>query len=564
MVQESPPPPPELEEEIDLRAPLTSDPILQVRTGRMAPLAPLSIKSGINKTPRAGPVQITKLGLEGDEQDPTFHGGVEKAVHGYCAAHYKNWQKEFPQSADKFVPGGFGENLVLGFMNERNVCIGDVFEISDSTAVLQISLPRQPCFKLNHRFHLPNFAPNTYRLSRTGYYFRVLVPGPVTAGNRLILQSRPHPDWTIERIQRYLHLETDNYEKNLELSQIEEFGAECKDNFTRRVLRARAKANKKPKERWVDYKVVEKRKQTGRITSFVLEAAAAVTSKDGNDVEEKGLNPGAHAKVKLGNGLVRAYSIVDGDRERFQLAISLEEKSRGGSRYMHHEVEVGDVLQVGAITAAVPIVAAASHHIFVAGGVGITAFLAMVEFYKRIHYSVVLHYAVRSAEEVPFRERVEELKKEGQLVLYDKAAGQRMDIRQIIESRGWNSQLYFCGPKRLMDQAEKEVANLGVDQKEVHYEAFEADISGDPFEAVVANKGGVVVKVGEDETLLEVLQKQFDQPDSSCCVGNCKTCLVQLKAGRVDHRGTALTDEEKANSLLSCVSRGVGRITIEI
>lgn len=61
-----------------------------------------------------------------------------------CAAHYKSWQKEFSQAADRFVPGGFGENLVLGFMNERNVCIGDIFEISDSTAVLQISLPRQP------------------------------------------------------------------------------------------------------------------------------------------------------------------------------------------------------------------------------------------------------------------------------------------------------------------------------------------------------------------------------------------------------------------------------------
>ncbi|VBB75091.1 Putative phthalate 4, 5 dioxygenase oxygenase reductase subunit [Podospora comata] len=559
MVHQPPPLPLGSDGEVDLRAPLTSDTILQVRTGRMAPLAPLSIKSGINKTLRSGPVQITKLGLEGDEQDPTFHGGVDKAVHGYCAAHYKSWQKEFPQAAERFVPGGFGENLVLSFMNERNVCIGDIFEISDSTAVLQISLPRQPCFKLNHRFHLPNFAPNTYRLSRTGYYFRVLTPGPVEAGNKLTLVSRPHPDWTIERIQRYLHKETDNYDMNLELSQIEEFGAECKDNFTRRVLRARAKANKKPKEKWVPYQVVERKKQTKRITSFVLEAVDKFA-----EGEEKELSPGAHAKIKLGKDLVRAYSIVDGDKERFQLAVALEEKSRGGSKYLHHEVKVGDVLQVGAITAAVPTVSAVSHHVFVVGGVGVTAFLAMVEFYKSIHYSVVLHYAVRSADDVPFRDRIEELKKEGQLVLYDKAAGQRMDIRQIIQSRGWNSQLYFCGPKRLMDQAEREVKELGVYQKEVHYEAFEADLSGDPFEAVVANKGGVVVKVGEDETLLEVLQKQFDQPDSSCCVGNCKTCLVELKAGRVDHRGTALTDDEKVTSMLSCVSRGVGRITIEI
>jgi ferredoxin len=127
----------------------------------------------------------------------------------------------------------------------------------------------------------------------------------------------------------------------------------------------------------------------------------------------------------------------------------------------------------------------------------------------------------------------------------------------------WNSHLYFCGPRRLMNEATRETTARCVPETEVHFEAFEADISGDPFEAVVANRENKLLKVGEEESLLEVLQKHFDV-DYSCSVGNCGTCRIGLKEGRVDHRGTALTEAEKTTSILSCVSRGVGRITVEI
>lgn len=402
-------------------------------------------------------------------------------------------------------------------------------------------------------------------MSRTGWYFRVLREGTVQAGDAIRLVERRHPEWTIERVQEYLHRNPGVAEMNEELAAIEEFGAECRDLFRGRVVKQRARERRlrlaaRQGPSWREYRVVERQQQTRKIVSFVLEAAEPLRAEDGEDVE---LKPGSHAKLRLGNGLVRAYSIVDGDRNRFQLGVALDEKSRGGSRYLHEAVQVGHTVQVGAITAAVPAASAASHHIFVAGGVGITAFLSLMERYRDIHYSAVLHYAVRSADEVPFRERLARLGSD-RVVIYDKAAGQRLDVRRIIENMQWNSQLYFCGPKRLMDEAAKETRAHGIPEREVHFEAFEADVSGDPFEAVVANKGGRVVKVGEEETLLECLQRYFDDVDSSCGVGNCGTCRVGLRDGRVDHRGTALTEDEKATSMLSCVSRGVGRITIEI
>ncbi|AEO62287.1 bd4fcb9a-d4c2-40c9-bd21-ee6a77212d34 [Thermothielavioides terrestris] len=587
--------------EVDLYAPFTSDTILEVRTGTMKPLRGLTVQSGIDKTVRHGPVRVTELGLEGDEHDPTFHGGLDKAIHGYCSSHYSTWRAEYPSAAAVFQPGAFGENLVTAHLNERNLCIGDIVSISRSPAptsatpaangdpakddnddkggddassvLLQVSLPRQPCFKLNHRFQLKNFAPQTWRTSRTGWYLRVLRPGTIQAGDTIRLVARPHPAWTVARVQEYLHRNTADEAMNAELAGIAEFGAECRDAFRARVLRQRARRRKaaaaaaaaqgkdggEERQRWREFRVVERRRETGRIVAFVLEAVEPLVESEG---EEVSLRAGAHAKIRLGNGLVRAYSVVDGDRNRFRLGAALQEQSRGGSRYLHEKVHVGHTLQVGAITPPAPAASAASHHIFVAGGVGITAFLGMVEDFKKIHYSVELHYAVRSAEDVPFRERLAALG--DAVVIYDKAAGQRLDIRSILDKMLWNSRLYFCGPKRLMDEAAREVSARGIPETEVHFEAFEADVSGEPFEVVVANKGGRTIKVGEEETLLECLEREFGGVDSSCCVGNCGTCRVSLKEGRIDHRGTALREEEKATSMLACVSRGIGRITIEI
>ncbi|KAK4144301.1 pyruvate kinase-like protein [Dichotomopilus funicola] len=565
---------------VDLYAPFTSDTILQVRTGKLKPMRGLVVQTAIDKGLCDGPVQVTELGLEDDQHDLTFHGGVDKAIHGYCSAHYSSWSAEFPSATSAFRPGGFGENLVVRHMNERNLCIGDIVSVSppgsesdDTSVLLQISLPRQPCFKLNHRFELKNFAPNTWRTSRTGWYFRVLRTGTIRAGDTIQLISRPHPTWTLERVQEYLHRNTGDAAMNEELAGIAEFGVEAKETFAQRVVKQKAKERREREGKgkrgrdWKVYRVAERTRQTPRIASFVLEAVKA--GKEGGDEDLISLRPGAHAKIKLGNGLVRTYSIVDGDRNRFQLAISLDDNSRGGSRYLHEKVQVGQTILVGHITVSIPYFAAASHHIFIAAGVGITAFLAIFETYQIVNFSSVLHYAVRSADEVPFRERLAKLGNDA-VTIYDRSAGQRLDIGKIIREMPWNSQLYFCGPTRLMDEAMRETKAHGIGANEVHFEAFAADASGDPFEAVVIHKSKdsskKTVKVGEEETLLEILQKEFGQEavDSSCEVGNCGTCRIKLCEGRVDHRGTALMDEEKDGEMLACVSRGVGRITVEI
>ncbi|KAF7563073.1 hypothetical protein G7046_g1062 [Stylonectria norvegica] len=541
----------------DLSTPFGVDRLLEIRTSKMKKMPGLQITTGIDKNKCRGPMKINKLGLEGDEHDLTFHGGLDKAILGYCSSHYRDWQASYPEREDRFVPGGFGENFVTASMNERNVCVGDIISVGPEV-LLQVSLPRQPCFKLNHRFSLKNFAPETYKTSRTGWYYRVIREGTVDVGDELKLVERNWPEWTVERVQEYLHRDKDNLEMNEELARVEALGEESRGQFRARVEKAKRKKNKKKDDAWKDFRIISRKMETPRIVSLMLQGVSP-------DAEAEKLRSGAHAKLKLPNGLIRTYSVVSGgeDGNSFELGIALDSNSRGGSRYLHDSTAVGDVIQVGRITTDVSAKGAASNHIFIAGGIGITAFLALFKSYHSINWSCKLHYAVQSTEDTPFRDRLEPF---GQnVIIYDKTKGERMDIRSIVKDRPWNSHLYVCGPDRMMAAAKDAVEEHGVPADEVHFEAFGANISGDPFEAEVANRAGKVVNVGEEESLHEVLWREFgDVVPSSCLVGNCGTCKTTLKAGQVDHRGTALMPDEKATSLLSCVSRGIGRIVIEI
>jgi MOSC domain-containing protein YiiM/ferredoxin-NADP reductase len=541
----------------DLVITFTAPTIIQLRTSKMQKMHNLSIETGIYKTPQSQRLWCSLTGLEDDEHDLTFHGGVDKAVHQYFPGHYERWREEVPDGSG-FEVGGFGENIVAsGGMCEWNVCIGDVFELRGNGdgegPILQVSLPRQPCFKLNHRFSVKGFAPQTWKKSRTGWYYRVLREGWMRVGDEMVLLERPHPKWTIERIQEYLHRDTKNLSKLEELSLIGEFGTECKDAFKRLIDNAKAGEKEKEPEIWREFELVEKRIQTPRISSFMLQAV-------GKDTEGEELDPGCFARLKLPNGLIRPYSIVDGNTNRFQLGVALEDDSRGGSRYLHNTLNEGEVILVGKITESVPWKSGASNHIFIVGGIGITAFFTHIDVFQKINFNYELHFAVRSSNDIPFKELLEKMG--DRVKIYNKAKGERMSIPSILEKRAWNSQVYACGPQRMIDEVIRASKSCGMAPDEVHYEAFQIETSGDPFTAEL-KKDKRVFEVGSDETLLSVLRNAGLEVDSSCETGNCGTCRVDVCSGNVEHRGSSLGEEDKGVAMLTCVSRGKGHIVID-
>ncbi len=177
--------------------------IVSVQVGRIAPLGPRRVPSGFVKQPVSGPVMAGELGLAGDQQaDLRVHGGPDKAIYCYPVEHYEKWRAVAPSAAPLLVPGGFGENLTTQGLDEDQVCIGDIFRAGGAT--VQATQPRQPCFKLALRFDDNQMIKAMVRSGMSGWYVRVLEPGPVEAGASITLIDRPNPQWSIARFNGLL------------------------------------------------------------------------------------------------------------------------------------------------------------------------------------------------------------------------------------------------------------------------------------------------------------------------------------------------------------------------
>lgn len=178
--------------------------VSELRVGRVQPLGPRAVPSGIRKDRVVGPIAATGCGLDGDAQgDRRNHGGPDKAVHAYSAAHYPDWADDLPDLAPQLRPGAFGENLVVEGAAEADICLGDRWRLGGT--LLEVSQARQPCWRLNLRFERPDMARRVQASGRTGWYFRVIEPGEIAPGQTARLVARSHPEWSLDRVWRLLY-----------------------------------------------------------------------------------------------------------------------------------------------------------------------------------------------------------------------------------------------------------------------------------------------------------------------------------------------------------------------
>jgi len=155
--------------------------------------------TGIYKTPVAGPVHLGREGLAGDVQaDRRHHGGPERALNHYPADHYPGWRERFPERAGAFAPGVLGENLSTRGLTEADVRVGDVFRLGD--AVIQVSQPRNPCWKIGRRLGLRELPRAVVETGRAGWLYRVLEPGEIAPGDELTLEARAPHGITLARL----------------------------------------------------------------------------------------------------------------------------------------------------------------------------------------------------------------------------------------------------------------------------------------------------------------------------------------------------------------------------
>jgi MOSC domain-containing protein YiiM len=158
-------------------------------------------ETGFFKQPVDGPLWLGRANLVGDGQaDLVNHGGEDKAVLCYAASHYPEWRTALDKP--DLPHGAFGENFTIDGLNEETVCVGDVYRLGD--ALVQVSQPRQPCWKLAWRWRIKELTALVEHSGRTGWYIRVLEEGEVRAGLELTLLDRPYPEWTIIRASRVM------------------------------------------------------------------------------------------------------------------------------------------------------------------------------------------------------------------------------------------------------------------------------------------------------------------------------------------------------------------------
>lgn len=189
------------------------------------------ITTGIHKKPVSNPVFLSVLNFEGDGQaDLEHHGGREKAVCVYLYEHYPYWEKELGKPLHF---SSFGENLTLQGMTEDEFCIGDSFQMGE--AVVQVSQPREPCFKLSlvhGRNDMPLLVRNT---GYTGFYFRVLKEGLVSPSDHLQHISRPKLAITVTEANRLMHHDKDDWEGIRTLLKVDELSEDWRKSLLKRL-----------------------------------------------------------------------------------------------------------------------------------------------------------------------------------------------------------------------------------------------------------------------------------------------------------------------------------------
>lgn len=162
--------------------------------------------SAIVKRPREGIVQILQDGFAPDEQaDKRVHGGPEKALHIYPLDHHAFWAEWLIDEAAKALlsePGAFGSNLGIRGLIESDVHIGDRFRLG--SALLEINQPRQPCWKVDHRFGVKGMTATIVKTARSGWYMRVLEMGETQTGDVMERIALGHEDWSVERVFKAL------------------------------------------------------------------------------------------------------------------------------------------------------------------------------------------------------------------------------------------------------------------------------------------------------------------------------------------------------------------------
>ncbi len=288
-----------------------------------------------------------------------------------------------------------------------------------------------------------------------------------------------------------------------------------------------------------------------------------------------GFSAGAHIKVQvtLPDGQVdwRQYSLINFSTApeamsapvEYQIAVRREDTGRGGSRWMHEQLQVGTAVMVEPPRNDFALHPNEGVTVMIAGGIGITPLASMATQRCAENAPVRLHYAGRSRALMAFLPELQQLLGDALRVHADDEVGAPLDISALLDACAPTDQLHVCGPKVMLDAVLAQAHARGWPPERVHFELFAAVVpqAGDhAFELVLA-QSGQTLHVPADKSILDVLIDAGCDPMFDCKRGECGVCAVEVIEGELDHRDYVLSEREKSagNVIQTCISRCKGQ-----
>jgi ferredoxin-NADP reductase len=278
--------------------------------------------------------------------------------------------------------------------------------------------------------------------------------------------------------------------------------------------------------------------------------------------------PGAHIDVYLPNGFVRQYSLVEWEAKprRYVIGVKLDAQSRGGSKYLHEEMRVGQTLKIGEPRNNFPLNEGASHSILIAGGIGITPIWCMWNRLQASGSSAQLYYSSRSRQDVVFFDQVAG-KPNILMHLDDENQGSVLDLARILSEAPKNAHVYCCGPAPMLKAFEAATAPWPAEQVHVEYFTSQMTAAAEGGFTVELKRSGKELKVEPGQTILAALTAAGIDAPFSCAEGVCGSCMTKVIAGEPDHRDSVLTAAERASNkkIMICCSGSKGdRLVLDL
>jgi ferredoxin-NADP reductase/MOSC domain-containing protein YiiM len=556
-----------------------------------------TVRTGIWKTPVTGRRMAARLNIEGDGQgDLAGHGGEIRAVMVYQLDSYRYWESALHRN--DLTHGHFGENFTVDGLGDDEVCIGDRYRIGE--ALFEVTQPRVTCYRVGIRLNEPQMPALLVSHHRPGFYFRVIEPGLVGAGDEIVKVADGPERMTVAEIDALLYLPGHSQEglkRSLRIPALspgwkESLRALLEQSVNGAPANGNAGLSGAPSQppAWPGFRslVVDRLE---RETAFVV----SVYLRSPDNVALPSALPGQFIviRVRPTEGeppVMRNYSL-SGSPDQGIYRISVKREVNGaGSTFIHTRLKAGDSIEVSAPRGNFTLQAGERPVVLLGAGIGVTPLLAMLHELglQRAARAVWWIYGARNHDEHPFVEEARRLLAEmpdcRRYIAYSSPSpgdkiGDDFDVAGHLDVAALErlgipreSDFYLCGPGGFLDAFQAGLRDWGVDRHHIHSETFgpgdalTPGVIGErvkraqtlrPLQGtgpqVTFVRSGVTARWDSGFGSLLEFAEAFDVPVRwACRTGVCHTCECSMVGGEVEYSPEPVDPPATGNVLICC------------